>query len=97
MLELEQEVKLFDDSEKVALQCVAIDEENWMNIIHDSQELSLSKENWLKLVDLANQAMRKKGGDADSKDFYSTPQPLIDFMCEVKYPVKKQDDAEETN
>lgn len=68
MLELEQEVKLFDDSEKMAVQSVAIDEENWMNIIHDGQEISLSKENWLKLVDLANQVMRKKGSDAEENN-----------------------------
>ena len=68
MLELEQEDKLFDDSEKMGLQCVAIDEENWMNIIHADQENSISKKNWLKLVDLANQAMRKKGGDAEENN-----------------------------
>lgn len=54
MKELEQTVKLFDDSEKKGLQSVSIDDEKWMIVNHDGNEISLSLENWLKLVSLAN-------------------------------------------
>lgn len=56
-----QEVKLFDDSEKKGTQNIVIDEEKWMVVHHDGSEISLSLENWLKLISLANTLLVQTG------------------------------------
>ena len=59
MIESSQNVKLFDDSDKMGIQDVVIDNENWMIVNHDGSEISLSLENWLKLVSLANSVIEE--------------------------------------
>ena len=55
MKELEQTVKLFDDSEKTGKQYVTVDvEDKWICVTHNGDCLSMTIENWLKLVSLAN-------------------------------------------
>lgn len=55
-----QEVKLFIDENSVGEQQVHIDLKDpcgpWVNVIHDGSEMSLSLENWNKLVSLAEKA-----------------------------------------
>jgi hypothetical protein len=54
MTELEQTVKLFRDSDKTGKQFVTVDyEDNWILITHDGEAVSMSIENWRKLVALA--------------------------------------------
>ena len=54
MIELEQTVTLFKDSDKLAKQFVTIDHKyGWIIVTHASNCLSMSIDNWLKLVSLA--------------------------------------------
>ncbi|AQX12682.1 hypothetical protein CMT42_14875 [Elizabethkingia anophelis] len=54
-----QEVQLFEDEPKKVIQEVTLDtEDSWMSIQHNEKEICLSKENWLKLVDLAQQVIQ---------------------------------------
>lgn len=59
MSELMQEVKLFKDSEKTGKQFVNI-EKNWITVTHDGGAITLSIENWLKLVELSETAIKGK-------------------------------------
>ena len=59
-LEKKNVKKLFDDSEKTGKQFVTIDnEDKWICVTHDGNEISLSIENWLKLVSLADELLIK--------------------------------------
>lgn len=57
-----QEVVLFDDEERTAKQNVVYDSEDmggWVVVNHDGYEMSLRYENWLKLVELVDQAKKE--------------------------------------
>lgn len=61
MKELEQTVKLFIDSDKTGIQSVSIDpKDNWIIVEHDSNAISLSIDNWIKLVALAERGIKDK-------------------------------------
>ena len=56
----EQEVKLFDDRDKTGIQAfVYYDDEKWVDITHDGQEISMSLVNWVKLIELADRVINK--------------------------------------
>jgi hypothetical protein len=59
----EQKVKLFSDEDSIGIQEVHIDTEDpcgpWINVIHNGAEISLSLENWNKLVELVKKAELK--------------------------------------
>jgi hypothetical protein len=63
---LTHDVKQFSDEDFLTQQTFTIDDdfegEPWVVVEHDSQELSLSLENWNKLVELAN---KMKIGNTD--------------------------------
>jgi hypothetical protein len=59
---LKQKVKNFNDEETLVEQIFMIDDyadEKWVIIKHDTQEISLSLENWNKLVEMANKLINK--------------------------------------
>lgn len=55
-----QDVKLFTDETMIGKQEVYIQTQDpcgpWMSVTHDGNEISLSVENWNKLVELAEKA-----------------------------------------
>lgn len=56
MLELEQTVTLFEDSNKTAKQYISVDKnDQWIIVTHDGNALSMSINNWLKLVSLSSE------------------------------------------
>lgn len=56
-INLEQKVKLFEDSPTMVKQEVFIDTaDNWIVINHDGQELSMRMENWERLNELVTKA-----------------------------------------
>lgn len=56
MLELEQTVTLFKDSDKLAKQFVNIDyKDEWIIVTHNGDCLSMSIDNWLKLISLSSE------------------------------------------
>lgn len=59
-IEETQEIKLFSDEDRTGIQEVYIDTTDprgpWIGIIHDGSEISLSLENWNKLVGLVEKA-----------------------------------------
>ncbi|MEI7488384.1 MAG: hypothetical protein WCJ72_13445 [Chryseobacterium sp.] len=58
MIELEQTVTLFNDSDKTAKQFANVDpEDKWIVVTHDGSTISLSIDNWMKLVVLASHAI----------------------------------------
>ena len=59
MIEQSQNVKLFDDSEKQGEQFVSYDpQDNWICITHDGETISMSVENWLKLMELSKKVLK---------------------------------------
>jgi hypothetical protein len=59
--ELRQEIKQFYDQDDVVEQWFLIqdDEEKWVVISHNNETLSMSLENWKKLVKMANKVIIK--------------------------------------
>jgi hypothetical protein len=59
MIELEQTVTLFNDSDKTAQQFANVDpEDKWIALTHNGDTLSMSIENWQKLVELASRTIK---------------------------------------
>lgn len=55
-----QSVKLFHDESDVGIQQVYIDtSDNWINVMHSGEELSMSLNNWDELVKLVETAKSK--------------------------------------
>ena len=56
-----QHVKQFHDQDDIVLQSFLIsdDEEQWVVLSHNNETLSMSLENWKKLVKLANKVIIK--------------------------------------
>ena len=59
--ELRQEIKQFYDQDDVVEQWFLIqdDEEKWVVLSHNNETLSMSLENWKKLVKMANKVIIK--------------------------------------
>lgn len=59
-----QLVKLFDDQDTMGVQSVSVcEKDQWINVIHDGSEFSLSIENWKKLVTMVDKHLpTQKGG-----------------------------------
>jgi hypothetical protein len=58
MIELEQTVILFNDSDKMDKQFANVDpEDKWILVTHAGNSISLSIDNWIKLVELASRAI----------------------------------------
>jgi len=56
-----QKVKTFIDEDKMSIQEVNFDSEDqngWLNIIHDGNELNLTLENWNKLNELVQKTVK---------------------------------------
>lgn len=62
-IEKKQEVQLFKDANLKSIQSVVVEiiekEEPWIVIEHDHIEISLSIENWEKLIFLSKKAIKK--------------------------------------
>lgn len=59
---LKQQLKNFNDEETLVEQIFMLDDyadEDWVIIKHDNQEISLSLENWNKLVEMSNKIINK--------------------------------------
>jgi len=64
MMELEQTVILFNDSNKTAKQFVTIDhKDGWIIVTHDGNCLSMSIDNWIKLVGLASDIIKNNDNE----------------------------------
>lgn len=59
-----QLVKLFDDQDTMGVQSVSVcEKDQWINVIHDGTEWSMSIENWMKIVTMVNKHLpQQKGG-----------------------------------
>jgi len=56
-----QKVKTFIDEDKMSIQEVNFDSEDqngWLNVIHDGNELNLTLENWNKLNELVQKTVK---------------------------------------
>lgn len=59
---LKQQLKNFNDEETLVEQIFMLDDyadEDWVIIKHDNQEISLSLENWNKLIEMSNKIINK--------------------------------------
>lgn len=60
-IELKQMVRLDHDSEKMVEQSVTFDpNDDWVHLVHDSNEISLNRDNWENLKALADKATKTK-------------------------------------
>jgi len=58
MLQYNQKVKLSPDSDKEITQSVSFDpEDNWIYLTNDGNDISLSLENWVKLMEFSKKAI----------------------------------------
>jgi hypothetical protein len=59
-----QLVKLFDDQDTMGVQSVSVcEKDQWINVIHDGTEWSMSIINWMKIVTMVDKHLpQQKGG-----------------------------------
>lgn len=87
MLEQSQKVKLSPDSEKEIKQSVSFDPvENWIYLTNDGNDISLSLENWFRLIDLSKTVIANLEGNiyenlkkSDSKLLIETLEKMNDL------------------